>query len=145
MLFKLLQDDLNQALVGHEAKKVEALRYLIAQIKNLSIDLKRDPNDEEVVTCIKKQVKQLTDSILLFKQQNRGDLIKQYSDQVDIYQTYLPQELSDEELRKEIVLLLEKEKQKTDFNPKQFIGISVSNLKDRASPQRIIDCVRSLT
>ena len=96
------------------------------------------------MSCIRRQVKQLQESVILFKQQNRDDLVGGYSSQIDIYLRYLPKELGDEELTQEIKKLLGAKKQNANFNPKQFIGTAVSSLKDRASPQRIVSVVNNL-
>src|SRR3989344_5950681 len=106
MLYQQLQDDVNKAMVAHKSDEVEALRYLLAQIKNLSIELKKDPTDDDVVTCIRKQVKQLTESAEMFKQNKRNDLAEQYTHQIKIYSQYLPQELDDEALKIEVEKLL---------------------------------------
>lgn len=140
MVYQQLQNDVNKAMVAHKSDEVEALRYLLAQIKNLSIDLKKDPSDEDVVNCIRKQVKQLTESAELFNKNKREDLAKQYENQIKIYSTYLPQEINDATLKVEVEKLLAS----GHTLDKQFLGIAVGRLKDKASPSRIVAVVQAL-
>jgi len=140
MLYQKLQDDVNKAMFAHKSDEVEALRYLLAQIKNVSIELKKDPSDDDIVNCIRKQVKQLTESAELFNKNKREDLAEQYTHQIKIYSQYLPQELDDGALKIEVEKLLAS----GNTLDKQFLGIAVGQLKDKASPSRIVAIVQSL-
>ncbi len=144
MLYQQLQDDLQKALVSRDNVRVEALRYLISQVKYLTGDFKNTPQDADVLTCIKKQVKQLTESAQLFTSNNRESLAKQYHDQIQIYQKYLPQELGDEELEHEIKLLITSLKETDSFDPKQCIGVIINRLGSKASPSRIVPIIQKL-
>ena len=62
-MFKKIQNDYIQAMKNKETLKKSALNYLIAQIKNKKIELQRDPNDEEIIFLIKKEVKSLNEAI----------------------------------------------------------------------------------
>lgn len=144
MLFEKIQNDLNDSLLAHDADKTEALRYLMAQLKNLEIDQKTTLNDNQVVACVSKLVKQLTESANLFKQNSRTKLALQYEAQIKIYNTYLPEELSDEELEKAVRELYDEHQKNQDLDPKKFIGIAIATLKDKASPSRIVPLVQKV-
>ena len=64
------------------------------------INKKRDLTDDEVVAVISKQIKMRNDSIEEFTKANRQDLINQYQKEIDLLKTYMPEQLSDEEISK---------------------------------------------
>ena len=76
------------------------LSFLRAQIKNVKIDKRLETiPDEDVISVIKKQVKQRQDSITQFKAGNRMDLAEKEEKELVILRNYLPPEMSTEELK----------------------------------------------
>ncbi|HYO89284.1 MAG TPA: GatB/YqeY domain-containing protein, partial [Candidatus Limnocylindrales bacterium] len=59
----------------------------------------RELNDEEVLAIIGKQIKQRRDSIEEFKKGNRPDLVAQEQAEIDVLMVYLPQQLSEDQIR----------------------------------------------
>jgi hypothetical protein len=142
MLTQKLQAEQIIALKSHDTKRLSTLRYLIAQIKNQEIEKKGALTDEEVIVILKKQQKELHESIASFEKGGRKDLVTEYLEQLKIVQSFLPPEISDDELRKEVQILIEKNKEIYQKNPKAMIGICVKELKSKADPQRIIQALQ---
>lgn len=76
----------------------DTLRFLRAEIHNAEIERGRPLSDEEIVAIVRRQIKQRRDSIEQFARGNRQDLVQAESDQIAILQSYLPPEMSHEEL-----------------------------------------------
>ena len=95
---KINQDHI-QAMKDRDQGKSSCLSFLRAQIKNVKIDkrLEQVP-DEEVVSVIKKQVKQRIDSITQFRNAGREDLAVKEEGEMAILKAYLPQEMSAQEI-----------------------------------------------
>ncbi|HRN70710.1 MAG TPA: GatB/YqeY domain-containing protein [Candidatus Woesebacteria bacterium] len=144
MIKQKLQEDQIMAMKAKDVEKLQTLRYILAQIKNIEIDKKIELSDEEVVNVLRKEVKKLQDSIDSFKSAHREDLAQEYQIQKDIIVTYLPQELSDEELKSEVQKIIEANKPLFEQNPNALIGICVKELKSKADASRISTIVRSL-
>lgn len=144
MLYNKISEDIERALLDRDQKTLEALRYLMAKLKNLAIEQKDGLTDDQVISCVRQQVKQLKDAVDLFKQNNRTELATQYEFQIDAYSKYLPAELSGDDLNKLITDLFETNKTVEGFDPKKFIGIAMSTFKDKASPSRIMPIVQDL-
>ncbi|NMB83972.1 GatB/YqeY domain-containing protein [Candidatus Roizmanbacteria bacterium] len=144
MIKQKLQQDQLSALKSADKPKLETLRYILAQIKNKEIDKKSDLTDEETVNVLRKTVKELKESIDAFGKGGRADLVQSSQTQLDIISAYLPQEISDEELKKEIGVIIEKNKDLYDKNPKAIMGICVKELKSKADPSRIIKCIQGV-
>lgn len=101
MLRQKIQENLIRALKEKDEKTLSILRFLMAQIKNKEIDKKQLLTDEEIVAILKKQVKELSEAKTLFQKGGRADLVSQNEEQIKILSAYLPQEISDEELKQE--------------------------------------------
>jgi len=101
MLEDKIAQDYKAAMLERNTLKSSTLSFLRAQIKNVAIDkrVEKAP-DEDVIGVIKKQVKQRQDSIEQFAKGGRNDLVEKEKAELAILQSYLPQEISDEELRR---------------------------------------------
>lgn len=138
MLRKKLQEDQIQALKTKNQEKLEVLRFLISAIKNKEIEKKSELNDEEIILVIKKIVKEIKESIEAFKKGQRSDLVEKNKKQLEILSFYLPKELSDEELKKEIEKIIQENKNLYEKNPKAIIGVCMKTLKTKADSSRIL-------
>lgn len=138
MIVKKLQDEQINSLKSGDKTRLEIIRYILAQIKNREIEKKGELTDEESVTVLKKIVKELKESIEASQKGQREDLASGYQKQLEIVSEYLPAEISDEKLKKEIDALIDKNRDLYTKNPKAIIGICVKELRSKADPSRIM-------
>lgn len=143
MIQETIQKDQVSALKSGDKEKLSTLRYIVAQIKNKEIDKKGRLTDEEVIEALRKVAKEIRESIEAFRKGNRQDLVEQHKKQLEIVSSYLPAELSDEDLKKEIEKIIESNKDLYKRNPKAIIGISVKQLKPKAASSRIVKILQS--
>jgi hypothetical protein len=141
MLVRKIQDEQLKALKVGDKTRLEVLRYILAQIQNKEIEKKNGLTDEEAVSVLKKIASQLNESIDASKKGERTDLIKDYQNQLEIVEEYLPAEISDEELKQKVDEIITKNKELYDKNPKTLIGICVKELRSQADPSRIMKVV----
>ena len=96
-----ISQDYVQAMKARDSFTSSVVSFLRAQIKNVKIDkrLEKVP-DEEVISVIKKQVKQRQDSITQFKAGGRTDLAQKEEKELLILKNYLPPEISLDQLKK---------------------------------------------
>lgn len=99
-MFEQITKDLTEAMKAKDTFKLSVLRMLKSSLKNEEINKKSTLTDEEVLMVIKKQVKTRKDSKKEYEGYNRLDLAEDLQKEIDILQTYLPEELSDEEIEK---------------------------------------------
>ncbi len=137
-LIHSIQTDTTQALRAGDATKLNTLRFIVSQLKYKEIELHREPSDEETITIIRKQVKELSEACEQFKAGGRQDLYDENMQQIGIMKTYLPQEMSDEELASLIKNFIAEHKELYTANPRAFTGKIVGALKSKASPDRIV-------
>ena len=98
-MFKKIQNDYIQAMKNKETLKKSALNYLIAQIKNKKIELQRDPNDEEIIFLIKKEVKSLNEAISFLEKANKPEELEEEKEKKLILENYLPATLNEEQTK----------------------------------------------
>lgn len=96
-----LENEYKSALKGGNRIKVSTLRMLKADINNVKLEQnKKTLNDEEIIKIIERQIKQHKDSIEQFEKGKRQDLVEKEKKELDILSSYMPQQLSLEELKK---------------------------------------------
>lgn len=97
---KQLEQDLTAAMKAKDADKLTVLRMLKAAILNFKIDKKKETlSDEEIFELLQKQAKQRRESIESFEKAGRPELAEKEKREVTILQSYLPKQLSDDEIR----------------------------------------------
>jgi len=138
MLKQKLQEDQIIALKSGDHDKLNIIRFIISQIKNKEIEKRGELSDDEVILVLKKIAKELNESISAFEKGNRQDLVEENKKQLTIISQYLPQEISDEELKKEIKRIIQENQDLYQKNPKAIIGICIKQLKSKADSSRII-------
>lgn len=94
----LLEQDMKQAMRDKENEKRDAIRYILAMVKNVEIDKRAPLTPEEEIGVLRSQIKQRQDSIEQFRKGGREDLAAKEASQVAILEKYLPQQMDDEEL-----------------------------------------------
>ena len=95
----LINHDIKQAMLAKNVEKLAALRSAkSAFLLEASKDGRSEISDEIALKIISKLVKQRKDSAQIYNQQNRADLEKDELDQLKFLETYLPKQLSDDEL-----------------------------------------------
>ena len=86
------------AMRSHDAARLSTIRLLLAAIKQREIDEQIEAGDEDVLAVIGKMVKQRRDSVEQYRSGGREDLAANEQAEIDVLSTYLPQQLSDEEV-----------------------------------------------
>lgn len=96
-----LREDLKQAQLNRDEVKVATLRLLLSELAYAKVAKKAEVlSDEDVISVIQKAIKQRKESIESYKNGARDDLASKEQAELDILQTYLPEQLSDQELTK---------------------------------------------
>lgn len=94
-----LNDDMKQAMRSQDKFKLSTIRMVRASVKNQEIDLKRPLDDNEVLDILSREIKQRKDSLQEFKKAGRDDLVTNLAAEIDIISVYLPQQLTEEEIK----------------------------------------------
>ncbi len=100
-----IKTDYKSALKAKDKNKISTYRLILSGIKDLDISNrsqidKKKTDEEDVKKLLKKMIKQRTESIEMYKKNNRNDLQEVEEKEVEVISKYLPQQLSDEDTRK---------------------------------------------
>ena len=144
MIKATIQKDQIEAMKAKDTLRSETLRYILAQIKNKEIDKKTDLTEEETVMILRRQVKELEESIAAFAKGNRTDLKAEAESRRSIVTAYLPAELSDADLAQAVSAIVEKNQELYQSNPKAIIGICMKELRSQADASRIMKAIQEL-
>jgi uncharacterized protein YqeY len=98
-LLTRLQADLNASRKSQDKPSTLLLGTILSDIKNRRIELKRDPNDSEVVDVLQKGIKRRRESVDMYEKGGRSDLAAKERAEVQALEKYLPEQVSDDELR----------------------------------------------
>jgi uncharacterized protein YqeY len=123
-LSERLNDDMKQAMKSQEKFKLTTIRMIRSSIKNLEIDLKRPLEDAEVLDILSREIKQRKDSLQEFDKAGRDDLAKDVAAEIEIISVYLPQQLTEEEIK----LIVQQTIQETGASSKAEMGKVMSAL-----------------
>ena len=94
-----LTQDMKSAMKQKEQVRLSTIRLVRAAMKNREIELGEELNDEEVIKVISTLVKQHKDSIEQFQKGGRDDLVEKEQAELGILESYLPQQLSEEDVK----------------------------------------------
>ena len=97
-LFDKLMDDLKTSMKAHDAVAVNAIRGVIAKVKDLTVNAGKEMTDDAVIAVVAKGVKQREESIAQFTQAGRAELAENEKAEKVVLAKYLPQQLSEEEV-----------------------------------------------
>lgn len=94
-----ISSDLKDAMRARDQHKLDALRLITAAIKQIEVDERIEVDDARMLIVLDKLAKQRGESISQFKSAGRDDLVKQEQFELDLLQHYLPEPLSDSEVK----------------------------------------------
>ena len=94
-----IQSDLNKARKGRDKLRTLVLSTLLAEIKNKEIETRVELDDESVVQVVSKGIKQRRDASEQMREAGRGELADQEDAQERVLADYLPEGLSEDEVR----------------------------------------------
>ena len=129
-----IESDYKNALKSKDKNKISTYRLILSGIKDLDINNRSGPNkkdtdEEDIKKLLKKMIKQRSESIEVYKKNNRNDLLEIEENEVNVLSEYLPKQMSEEEtisICKQII-------EKTGANSIKEMGKVMGELKQNHS------------
>ena len=108
-----INSDYNEALKAKDRSKISTYRLILSGIKDLDISNRSGPDkketgDDYIKKLLKKMIKQRAESIEVYKNNNRKDLLEIEQNEVGVLSEYLPKQLSEDETKKLCLEIVEK-------------------------------------
>ncbi|MFO7888001.1 MAG: GatB/YqeY domain-containing protein [Eubacteriales bacterium] len=136
-LKKRLMEDLKTSMKNKDKIKKNAITLIRSSIKQQEVDTRKDLNDEDIIDIISKQIKQKKNSIEDFKKGNREDLIDLTEKEISILKTYMPEQLSDDELEDIVRKAIEETKAETKRDIGKVMSQVMPLVKGRADGNQV--------
>lgn len=146
MLFDQISNDIKDAMKARDKVRLEALR----NIKKVFIEAKTAPGandtleDAQALKILQKLAKQGHDSADLYTSQNRPDLAEEEMAQVNVIESYLPKQMSEEEIEAVVKDIIAQTGAQSMKEMGKVMGIASKQLAGKADGKKISEIVKKL-
>ncbi len=138
-----ITEQLKDAMRAKDQAKLRSLRAIKAELLLLKTK-GTEPTPEDELAALVKMAKQRRDSIAIFNEQNRQDLSQTEQEELEVIESFLPKQLSAEELRAELEAIISKTGAQGMKDMGKVMGMASSSLKGKADGKAIADIVKEL-
>lgn len=139
-----LNQDLRDAMRAGDTLRRDVLRYLLSAVHNAEIDAGRELDDAGVIAVIQRQVKQRRDSIEEYRKGGRQDLVDKEEAEAAILQSYLPAQLSRDEVVAAARAAIEELGAQGPADKGRVMPVLIERLRGRAEGRVINEVVTEL-
>ena len=137
-----IKEDLKQAQLSKDELKTSVLRMLLSEVNNQRIQKGSDLTDEEITAAISKEVKKRKEAALAFKNGGREDSAQKEEDEALILASYLPEQMSVEELTKIVEDTINELGANSQADMGKVIGSVIGKVKGQADGGEVSRLVR---
>ncbi|MGX7023865.1 GatB/YqeY domain-containing protein [Vagococcus hydrophili] len=143
-LLNTLNDDIKLAMKSKDKESLAILRMIKTAIQNEQISKGDDLSPEEELTLVSREMKQRKEALIEFEKAGRQDLVEQAESGISIVARYLPEQLSDDELKVIIVEAIASVNATSMKDFGQVMGAVMPKTKGKADGQKINALVKEL-
>ena len=137
-----IEQDMRGALKARNATQLSTLRLLMAAMKQHEIDRRLDLPEADVLSIIEKMIKQRRESIRIFLEAERKELADKEQTELDVLVTYMPEQLTDAEVRKAVQDAIAKTNAEGPRDMGKVMGLLKSELSGKADFSSISGIVK---
>lgn len=139
-----LNQDMKQAMKDKEALKLSVIRMLKAALKNEEIHQGRTLTEDDELAILTRELKQRQDSLHEFEKAGRSDLAEKTRLEIEVVKSYLPEELSEDELREMIREAISQVSATSKKDMGKVMSILMPKVKGRADGKLVNQMVSEL-
>ena len=138
--------DLKAAMLAKDEKKLRSLRAIKAAIllAKTAEGAGGELKETDEIKLLQKLVKQRKDSLEIYQQQNRADLAQKEQEEIEVIEKFLPAQLSTEELKKEIAMIITEFGTVSPVEMGKLMGAANKKLAGKADGKTISAMVKEL-
>ena len=138
-----LNEDMKTAMKAREQAKLDALRLLLAAVKQREVDERITLDDAAVVSVIEKMIKQRKDSIAQFEKAQRQDLADKEKFEITVIEAYMPKQLSPAEVEAIVAEAVASTGAKSPADMGKVMGVVKAKLAGRADMGKVSALVKA--
>ncbi|HLD22468.1 MAG TPA: GatB/YqeY domain-containing protein [Sulfuricurvum sp.] len=139
-----ISNDIKTAMKEKNVALRDALRLLSSAMKQIEVDERKELSDEDIIKIIQKQVKQRNDAMNQYRDAGREDLYEKEASEAAIFETYLPAQLSDEELESALRAIIAETGAESIKDIGRVMGAASKALGAQADGKRINECAKKI-
>ncbi|WP_297075303.1 GatB/YqeY domain-containing protein [uncultured Enterococcus sp.] len=143
-LLSTLNDDMKTAMKAKDKERLSVIRMLKASLQNEQIKVGHELNDEEELTILSREMKQRRDSLTEFEKAGREDLVEKVKGEIIIVEKYLPQQLTEEEIRQIVSDAIVKTNATSAKEFGKVMGVVMPQVKGKADGNQVNAIVKEL-
>jgi uncharacterized protein YqeY len=132
-----LNEEIKSAMKARETERLNALRLMLAAVKQREVDERVTLDDAGVVSVVEKMIKQRRDSIAQFEKAARADLADKERFEISVIEAYLPRQMSQQELDAAVAEALAATGAKTPADMGKVMGLLKPKLAGRADMGKV--------
>ncbi len=138
-----VSDDVKAAMRSKDKEKLAALRLIQSAFKQKEVDERIELDDQQTIAILDKMAKQHRDSIDQFQQAGRDDLVAKEQFELDIIETYLPDQLSEAEINELIEAAINDTGAESMKDMGKVMGKLKGQLQGRADMSQVSGMIKS--
>ncbi len=137
-----LEEDLKSAMRAGDVTTRDAIRYLLAAVKNAEIDARGTGVAADADAALRKVAKQLADATDQYRSAGRDDLADHEDAQLEVLKRYLPQEMSDEDLQAAVAAAIAESGATGPKDMGRVMPLVLASTSGRADGRRVSGAVK---
>lgn len=138
-----ITSDLMAAMKARDQERLDALRMVQAAFKNAQIDLGHELSDDEAIKVISRLIKQRREAAEQYRAGGRAELADKEAAEAKLLASYLPQQISDDELKKIVEEVITQIGATGPADAGRVIGAVIARVKGSADGNRVAAIVRT--
>jgi uncharacterized protein YqeY len=138
-----ITDDVKAAMRGGDAARRDAIRLLLAAMKQREVDERKELADADIIAIVDKMIKQRRESIAQFEKGGRQDLADREKFELGVLQAYMPQALSDAEIERAVAAAIQDAGAKGASDMGKVMAALKPQLAGRADMSKVSSLVKS--
>lgn len=139
-----IQQEMVLATKARDKERLSALRMIRSALQNRQIEKRADLTDQEVIGVLTSLVKKSKESIEQFQKGNRPDLVEKEEKELQVILSFMPQQMSQEELRAELKKIIEELGAKGSRDLGAVMKSAMERLKGRADGRLVNQVAKEL-
>jgi len=138
-----ISEDVKSAMRSKDKARLAVLRLIQAALKQQEVDERIELDDTQVLVILNKLAKRHRDSIEQFEQAGRSDLVEKERFELQVVQSYLPQQLGEEEISRSIQSVISESGASSMKDMGKVMGLLKPRLEGRADMSKISALVKA--
>lgn len=139
-----LYEDLKKAMKTKDEIRTRTLRLIISSIKTLEVEKMTEATDDDVFRVLSKECRKRVEAIEAYKKGGREDLVNEEQRELEIIKSYMPKQLSEEELKEIVKNVVEETGSSSIKDLGRVMKVLMPRVKGRADGKAVNNIVRQI-